>query len=403
MLARREGSRGAGTVRRRHGPWGAGPYARGVDPVLPAFDGACVAGIVPALFGRVDDSWIPEIARAADAVVLLVLDGLGWSAVQDHAPSMPALTAMEGDVDHDGGALDHRDRTHVDRNRLGARATRHRRLPDARRRRGAQRLALVGSNRGRVPEPYDVQRYAPFLGREVPVVTRTEFRDTGFTQAHLREPVRGWHTTVGLIEHCVRPSSRGEVRLRVLPRHRRGRPRVRIARRRVFAASSLSPTAVGELLDVLPAERALLVTSDHGQIHLERESWIEIPSCGALITAMAGDGRFRYLYAAQGGGAELLAAARELARDPRGAGRARELLDVGCSAPTPPARVPGPHRQRRARGACAGRLRRPRAAERAQRCGRATAASRPTRCTCRCWPPGPPLYGHRSSPGRLVA
>src|SRR5437762_13201118 len=99
MLARREGSE----PRRRgkdgrHGPRFGGPYARGVDPVLPALAGASVAGIVPALFGRVDDAWIPEIARGADAVVLLVLDGLGWSAVQDHAPLMPRLTGMAGEA-----------------------------------------------------------------------------------------------------------------------------------------------------------------------------------------------------------------------------------------------------------------------------------------------------------------
>jgi predicted AlkP superfamily pyrophosphatase or phosphodiesterase len=54
--------------------------------------------IVPALFGRVDDAWIPETARSADAVVLLVLDGLGWSALQDHAPLMPRLAGMDGDA-----------------------------------------------------------------------------------------------------------------------------------------------------------------------------------------------------------------------------------------------------------------------------------------------------------------
>jgi len=48
-----------------------------VDPVLPAYAGASVAGIVPALFGRVDNAWIPEPARSANTVVLLVLDGLG--------------------------------------------------------------------------------------------------------------------------------------------------------------------------------------------------------------------------------------------------------------------------------------------------------------------------------------
>ena len=36
-----------------------------MDPVLPALDGACVAGIVPALFGRVDDSWIPDEFKEA--------------------------------------------------------------------------------------------------------------------------------------------------------------------------------------------------------------------------------------------------------------------------------------------------------------------------------------------------
>src|SRR5690242_15887382 len=67
-----------------------------MDPVLPALDGSSVAGLVPALFGRADDAWIPEPARTADAVVLLVLDGLGWNAVQDHAASMPRLAQLEG-------------------------------------------------------------------------------------------------------------------------------------------------------------------------------------------------------------------------------------------------------------------------------------------------------------------
>ena len=49
MLARRD--RGPG---RRLGALVPSPYARPVDPVLPALDGASVAGIVPALFGRVD-------------------------------------------------------------------------------------------------------------------------------------------------------------------------------------------------------------------------------------------------------------------------------------------------------------------------------------------------------------
>ena len=41
--------------------------------------------------------------------------------------------------------------------------------------------------------------------------TRTEFRDTGFTQAHLRGGrLAGWHTVAGLIEQCVRAVEAGE-------------------------------------------------------------------------------------------------------------------------------------------------------------------------------------------------
>ena len=64
--------------------------------MLPAFNGASVAGIVPALFGRVDNSWIPEPARSASTVVLLVLDGLGWNAIQDHASVLSRVAQLEG-------------------------------------------------------------------------------------------------------------------------------------------------------------------------------------------------------------------------------------------------------------------------------------------------------------------
>ena len=51
-------------------------------------------------------------------------------------------------------------------------------------------------------------------------------------------------------------------------------------------------------LVAIPA--ALLVAADHGQVHLERESWIPVPGLVPMTTAMAGDGRFRYLYTRKG-------------------------------------------------------------------------------------------------------
>src|SRR4051812_26344403 len=60
-------------------------------------------------------------------------------------------------------------------------------------------------NGRRAPEPFSVQRHTAFLGRPVPVVTKKEFRTTGFTDAHLRgTQFYGWSTASVLIEHCRR-------------------------------------------------------------------------------------------------------------------------------------------------------------------------------------------------------
>ena len=40
---------------------------------------------------------------------------------------------------------------------------------------------------------------------------------------------------------------------------------------------------VGELVDALPASATVLVTSDHGQIHLEAESWIDIAAAAEPV------------------------------------------------------------------------------------------------------------------------
>ncbi|HTK17810.1 MAG TPA: alkaline phosphatase family protein [Acidimicrobiia bacterium] len=314
-----------------------------MDPVLPALEGACVARIVPALFGQVDDEWIPPTARSADAVVLLVLDGLGWSAVQDHAPSMPRLTAM------DGGPITtvapSTTATALTSIATGLAPAQHG-IVGYRMLVGDEVLNVLrwsSSNRGRLPEPNDVQRYAPFLGREVPVVTRTEFRDTGFTRAHLRGTrLAGWHTTVGLIEQCVRAVEAGEKFVYAYYpgidaiAHEFGLLDGVFANELAFA-----DRLVGELVDALPASATVLVTSDHGQIHLDAASWIDIPELGALATTMAGDGRFRYLYAPAGGGRDLLAAARELVSDRAWVWSRAELLEMGVLGNDATGNVPG--------------------------------------------------------------
>ena len=81
--------------------------------------------------GRGGD-WVPEIARDAPAVVLLVLDGLGWNALQEHKDRLPTIAGMTGRGDHDGRPVDDRDRTDLDLHGAHARPARRARVPDGR-------------------------------------------------------------------------------------------------------------------------------------------------------------------------------------------------------------------------------------------------------------------------------
>ena len=98
---------------------------------------------------------------------------------------------------------------------------------------------------------------------------------------------------------------------------------------------------VGELIDALPRSAAVLVTSDHGQVHLDADAWIDIPELVPLTTAVAGDGRFRYLYADAEHRAELLGRGpRAVLRPGRGSGPRSELLEAGVLGPDATGTVP---------------------------------------------------------------
>jgi hypothetical protein len=311
--------------------------------VFPALGGASVAGLIPALFGRVDDAWIPEAARSAESVVLLVLDGLGWSAVQDHAAVMPRLGGLEG------GSITtvapSTTATALTSIATGLAPAQHglvgyRILVDGR---VLNVLRWTVAGRDRPPDPFDVQRHAPFLDREVPVVTRSEFRETGFTQAHLRGGrLLGWQTVSVLVEQCVRAVASGE---RFVYAYYPGVDTVahefglhaRVYQRELAFADAL----VGELVDALPRSTAVLVTSDHGQIHLEPDSWIDIPELVPFTTAIAGDARFRYLYADAANRGELLGRARELYSDRAWVWSRAEVLESGVLGAGAAGTVPG--------------------------------------------------------------
>ena len=77
--------------------WRSGEAGGGAGlPVLPAYGGACIDGVMHALLMGPTPAWVPEPARGARQTVLLVLDGLGWEQLTERARLAPTLSRMTG-------------------------------------------------------------------------------------------------------------------------------------------------------------------------------------------------------------------------------------------------------------------------------------------------------------------
>jgi hypothetical protein len=310
--------------------------------VLPAYGGPCVTGLAPALVGSQPVDWLPAPLEGADAVVLLVLDGLGWEAIQHHGSDLPVLGALEG-----------RAITTVAPSTTAAALTSlatglapsqhgvvgYRMRVDG----SVLNVLLWRTPKGKGPDPYLVQRHDAFLGRPIPTVTKQEFRNSGFTDAQLRGTrFVGWSAASSLVVHCRQLIAAGERLVHAYypsvdtVAHEHGLDND-FYRAELCATDAL----VGELLAELPESVALLVSSDHGQIHIGADGWIAIPELDPLVDLQAGDARFRYLYARRGAARELAEAAHEAVGGRAWVKTREELLDDGWLGPRPTGSIGG--------------------------------------------------------------
>jgi hypothetical protein len=313
------------------------------EPVVPSYRAPGLAALVPALLGAGDPSWLPPPVADAGSVVVLVVDGLGWDALEHHRGALPTLAALEGGrVTSVAPSTTAAALTSIT---TGLAPSEHGLVGFRMRVEGDVLNALSWQVNGRrAPDPTLVQRHAPFRGRDIPVVTKSEFHRTGFTEAHLRGGrFHGWRAVSSLVEHCRHLVAGGEP---LVYAYYPGLDEVAHARGLhdgFYEAELLFVDRLVEMLQAaLPAHVALVVTADHGQVHLDSDAWVALGDLAELVEQCAGDGRFRYLYARRGAADELLAAARE-AHGRHAWVRSRdELVAAGWLGP-PPA---GPVRRR---------------------------------------------------------
>ena len=305
--------------------------------VVPDYGGACIDGVVPALLHRAvtePPPWIPEVAAGAGQVVLLALDGLGWEQLQARTSLAPTLAAMTGGPittvapSTTSTALTSltTGRTPAEHGVMGYRV----RVGEGQVMNVLRWSTPEGDARTTVP-PAEFQPLAPFEGVSVPAVVRGEFVHTGFTGAIMRGVrLHGWRVTSTLVVEVGRLLRAGEP---FVYAYYDGVDRVahEFGLGEYYDAElAATDELVSQVAAQLPAGAALVVTADHGQVHVGEQVIAIGDDLLAETTMLSGEGRFRWLHARPGRAAWLTDEARARYGDVAWVHTRAELEAMGC-------------------------------------------------------------------------
>ncbi len=308
-------------------------------PLLPVYDAGCITNVVPALLhpAEVSPPWMPALAAQAERVVLLVVDGLGWTQLQSRLRLAPTLAGLEG------GPIT----TVAPSTTATALTSISTGLPPGEHGVMGYRMAVQGDvlnvlrwsagsrdARQSIP-PRAIQPHPAFDGQRPPVVTRAEFASSGFTMAHLDE-VRfvGYRTLGTLTAEIVRLARAGEP---FVYAYYEGLDKV--SHEYGLGAQYDEELRwidhlVATLLESLPAGTVVAVTADHGQVETG-DDIVELP--GDVLTHVgmqSGEGRFRWLHARSGRATALFDAAEALLGDQAWVRSRAQAIAEGWYGPT---------------------------------------------------------------------
>jgi hypothetical protein len=284
-------------------------------PVLPEYAGACISNIVPALLdGSVEPPpWIPSAAIDTGQVVLLVLDGLGWDQLQERTHLAPTLSSMIGGpitsvspsttataltsiatglAPGDHGVMGYR--VAVDHEVLNI----------------LRWTTPVGDARKRI-SPQEFQPHPAFCSQRPCIVTKAEFVSSGFSGAHLAEVrFHGYRVPSTMLVELRRSLKAGEP---FVYAYYDGIDKVshEYGLGEHYDAELVAvDRMVADVLELLPRDAALVVTADHGQVHVGNNIVDPHSDVLAHVSFQSGEGRFRWLHARPGREAALLEAAQ---------------------------------------------------------------------------------------------
>lgn len=288
------------------------------EPVLPKYGHGALSDIVPILCApggpRTVPQWMPQQIAGAPRVALLLIDGLGWNQFQAHRQHLPTLSSFAGS--HITTVAPSTTATALTSLTTGLSPGEHG-IIGYRVDMGDTVMNVLrwgdehGDLRRRYP-PQQVQPCPPFLGSRVPVVSKGELEGSGFTMAHLSGVTpMGWRAASSIPIIVQRALEAGEDFVYVYYdgvdkiAHERGFGDFYNAELR--AADAL----VADILSVLPADTVLVVTADHGQVHVGSRTILPGANVSQLVHHQSGEGRFRWLHGKRGRTDDLLAACHQ--------------------------------------------------------------------------------------------
>jgi len=256
---------------------------------------------MPALVGR--PSGLLPSSFGAGGRVLLILDGLGWNQLQRYSSLMPTLASFSGgpittvapsttatamtSITTALGPADH--------GIVGYRMV----IDDAVF--NCLRWGSKGQPDARSTAPAELlQPYEPFMGENLPIVTKSEFRMTGFTKAHLRGGrLKGYATPAVLVHNVAQLLNEGEEAVYAYydgidkVGHQYGLGSEYEAELRFV------DRLIADLLEQVPSGTSVMISADHGQLECPR--LIDVDSEVLSLTEFqSGEARFRWLHAKQG-------------------------------------------------------------------------------------------------------
>ena len=307
-------------------------------PVLPDHGGACVTRVAGPLVDPTADwpSFLPEVARDADQIVLLVLDGLGWNHLCDRVALAPTMAAMGGEAITT--VAPSTTATALTSIATGVAPGEHGvvgyRIAIGRSVLNVLRWSADGRDARATIPPHTVQPVEPFQAQRPPVITRAEFAESGFTRAHLdRTRLRGWRVASTLVVEIDEALRRNEPFVYAYYdgidkiAHEFG------VGAHFDAEVAAADRLVADVLAVLPPGAVLVVTSDHGQMQVGDDLVTPDPSVLSHVDLQSGEGRFRWLHARPGRAGGLFDAASEHHADRAWVVTREQVIDEGWFGP----------------------------------------------------------------------